>query len=74
MFDPILDAAPPTGPRSCARCGKAFAELILLGESAPAVCDLCADYERRKQGERALAGSPSETAARTGIVLPEAWR
>ena len=59
--------------KSCERCGKP-ANIITLGDSAPAVCGACAEYERRSQEARALAGSPSETAARKEIRLPEVWR
>ena len=72
MNDP--SAVPlPGALRSCERCGKPTT-VVLLGESAPVVCALCAAYENRKVGERALEGSPSETAFRQEIHLDEDWR
>jgi hypothetical protein len=59
--------------RICERCGKPVV-LTLLGPSAPAVCEACSLYERREQTVRTLAGSPSETAYRREVELPEVWR
>jgi NMD protein affecting ribosome stability and mRNA decay len=59
--------------RICQRCGKPVV-LTLLGPSAPVVCEACSLYERQKQNARALAGSPSETAYRREIHLPEMWK
>lgn len=57
---------------SCERCGKP-ANIIALGDSAPAVCEACALYERREQEARTQAGSPYETAAKLDVPMQEEW-
>jgi hypothetical protein len=54
--------------RACVVCGQRI-ELVM----GPRICESCARYARKVEEARTLAGSPSETAIRQEIRLPENW-
>jgi hypothetical protein len=58
---------------ACERCGRSI-EVEKIGESARALCVVCGPLVSGKaERERALAGSPYETALKKEVTLPEVW-